>query len=219
MSNLETMLKNIDIYCERTDATFWSEPVNALTNIAFLVAAFFAYKAYKQGDSSPRGSLALVMMLAVIGIGSFLFHTFANTISMFADIIPIVIFILISFYIITRSVLGFSPRKTILFYTLFILINYASIRIFGRHALNGSIQYIPTLLTLAALTIISFKTAKDSAKCFFIAVCAITTSVYFRSIDMDICQEIPLGSHYMWHLLNGLGLYFVVKGVLKTRKS
>ncbi len=30
----------VNSYCERTDPGFWSEPVNALTNAAFLVAAF-----------------------------------------------------------------------------------------------------------------------------------------------------------------------------------
>jgi hypothetical protein len=29
----------IDLYCERTDASFWAEPANALTNAAFLIAA------------------------------------------------------------------------------------------------------------------------------------------------------------------------------------
>ena len=29
----------VDVYCERTDFSFWSEPINALTNIAFLIAA------------------------------------------------------------------------------------------------------------------------------------------------------------------------------------
>jgi len=29
----------IDNYCERIDPSFWSEPVNAMTNLAFIVAA------------------------------------------------------------------------------------------------------------------------------------------------------------------------------------
>jgi len=28
-----------DGYCERTDLTYWSEPVNAVTNLAFIIAA------------------------------------------------------------------------------------------------------------------------------------------------------------------------------------
>ena len=31
-------LRFIDAYCERTDPSYWSEPVNAVTNAAFLIA-------------------------------------------------------------------------------------------------------------------------------------------------------------------------------------
>ena len=36
----------IDLYCERTDASLWAEPANALTNTAFLVAASAAFLAW-----------------------------------------------------------------------------------------------------------------------------------------------------------------------------
>ena len=29
-------------YCERVDAAFWSQPINAMTNAAFLIAALWA---------------------------------------------------------------------------------------------------------------------------------------------------------------------------------
>jgi hypothetical protein len=38
----------VDIYCERTDPSFWAEPVNALTNIAFLLAAALAFCAWRR---------------------------------------------------------------------------------------------------------------------------------------------------------------------------
>ena len=34
-------LRFIDAYCERTDASYWSEPVNAVTNAAFLIGRLF----------------------------------------------------------------------------------------------------------------------------------------------------------------------------------
>lgn len=34
---------HIDAYCERIDPGFWSEPINALTNLAFLVAALWVW--------------------------------------------------------------------------------------------------------------------------------------------------------------------------------
>jgi hypothetical protein len=37
----------LDLYCERTDLSFWAEPVNALSNAAFLIAAAFAYRDWR----------------------------------------------------------------------------------------------------------------------------------------------------------------------------
>ena len=34
----------VDGYCERIDASVWSEPLNALTNIFFLVAAVWVLR-------------------------------------------------------------------------------------------------------------------------------------------------------------------------------
>jgi hypothetical protein len=38
----------IDLYCERADPSFWAEPVNALSNCAFLIAAAAAFAQWRQ---------------------------------------------------------------------------------------------------------------------------------------------------------------------------
>ncbi|CAN0604740.1 unnamed protein product, partial [Ectocarpus sp. 12 AP-2014] len=58
----------IDAYCERMDAGFWAEPVNALTNAAFLIAAYLLYRQLRGTDD--RAALALTGLVAAIGIGS-----------------------------------------------------------------------------------------------------------------------------------------------------
>ena len=68
--------QTIDAYCERTDASFWSEPLNAVTNLAFLITALVSWQRVR-GERLPLAGL-LCALLAMIGIGSFLFHTFAT---------------------------------------------------------------------------------------------------------------------------------------------
>ncbi len=36
--------EHIDLYCERTDASLWSEPLNALSNLGFLLVAVVLWK-------------------------------------------------------------------------------------------------------------------------------------------------------------------------------
>ena len=52
--------------------------------------------------------LAMVVVLAAIGIGSYLFHTHAQVWSAMADVIPILLFILLYVFAATRDFLGMA---------------------------------------------------------------------------------------------------------------
>ena len=41
---LENLHSHIDLYCDRTGPEFWSEPVNALTNLAFVIAGLWGLR-------------------------------------------------------------------------------------------------------------------------------------------------------------------------------
>ena len=88
----------IDIYCERTGPEFWSEPVNAITNFAFIISALFIAKLIR--DQLRRGNRDVVSwifcaLIFIIGVGSWLFHTHATRWALLSDVIPIAIFILL----------------------------------------------------------------------------------------------------------------------------
>ena len=51
----------------------------------------------------------LCVALFVIGVGSFLFHTFANRWSALADVLPILAFVLIYIFAANRDFWGWSP--------------------------------------------------------------------------------------------------------------
>lgn len=68
--------KNIDIYCERLDFSFWAEPLNAITNLSFALAGLWGLYLYKQNAS--RWTKIFGILAIIVGIGSFLFHTFGT---------------------------------------------------------------------------------------------------------------------------------------------
>ncbi|CAN0575733.1 unnamed protein product, partial [Laminaria digitata] len=96
----------IDIYCERLGPGLLAEPVNAVTNLAFIVAAYFLVRMILRADPVVRrdaGIWALIALVLAIGIGSSLFHTFATRWALLTDVIPIAIFILVyTWYAIRR---------------------------------------------------------------------------------------------------------------------
>ena len=102
----------IDSYCERLDPAFWAEPVNAVTNAAFLIAALVTALRLR-GRALPV-AWALTGILATTGIGSFLFHTFARPWAGMADTLPILLFILAYLYAATRDFLGATWKTSAL---------------------------------------------------------------------------------------------------------
>ncbi len=83
-------------YCERTSAAFWAEPLNAVTNAGFIVAALAGIALIARRPPYERSlwHAFFVADFIAIGIGSFLFHTMPGKGTELADIGPIGLFML-----------------------------------------------------------------------------------------------------------------------------
>ena len=82
-------LTDIDLYCERVSPEFWAEPLNAISNLSFVIAALWGGLSARKRGEFDTSTKVLCLLGALIGLGSFLFHTLANLWSSFADVIPI----------------------------------------------------------------------------------------------------------------------------------
>lgn len=104
----------VDIYCERVDAAFWSEPINAITNAAFLIAAYLALRSYRAGDTHDRLLQFLIVTVALIGLGSFAFHTMATRGAVLLDVIPITVFVYAYLFLALRRYVGMKAAAALL---------------------------------------------------------------------------------------------------------
>ena len=216
----------IDLYCERTDPSFWSEPLNALSNAAFLVAAGAGFVLWRRAGSRDAAGLWLVAAVAIVRIGSFLFHTFANRWSMFADVIPIAVFVYSYVVLALRRYLGLGWLAMLVAIGAFALLDVYFARLwsllFGDMTLNGSIRYFPPALALivvgALCAMRSDPTGRSqtAARALLGAMAVFAVSLTFRSIDQNICGSFPTGSHVLWHLLNGLVLFLLIAAAIRV---
>jgi hypothetical protein len=207
-------------YCERTDAAFWSEPVNAATNAAFLVAALAA-ALRARGD---RPVLALAAVVAVVGIGSFLFHTLANRWSMLADVIPIAVFIHGYFGLALARFFGLRPGlaavATLAFAGAGFGLAPALDALTGRDLAaltNGSIDYLPALLALLGVGLGLARRAPWAGRAVLGTGALFVVSLAFRTLDARACAALPLGTHFLWHGLNALVLYRLLATAARFR--
>ena len=199
-----------DNYCERTDFTFWAEPVNAVTNAAFLIAALVVWWMLRgRHDDATR---LLLVILVAIGVGSFLFHTYATVWAGTADVLPILVFILVYLYYATVRFLGqpwWAGMAAVIGYFPFGMgVSWALLQTVGR--MNGSITYAPVALLIAIYALILMRRAPQTARGLGIGVGILCLSLFFRTIDEAVCGAVPLGTHFLWHILNGVMLGWMI---------
>jgi hypothetical protein len=199
----------IDIYCERTDPAFWAEPVNALSNLGFLVAAGLAYRHWRRSGTSDIAILGLIVLVALIGIGSFLFHTIATRAVSLVDVIPITIFVFWYLYLALRRFLNLSTWVSIGLLAGFAALSEALSSRVPAELVNGSDAYLPPLAALVAIGVLTKDPARRRG--LLLSATIFAASLGFRTIDLAACSAWPLGTHFIWHLVNALLLYRLVE--------
>lgn len=202
----------VDLYCERLGPSFWAEPVNAFTNVSFLIAAVAAFLLWRRRGEDGRPVLALIAVTFAIGIGSFIFHTVATRGAALFDTVPIAVFIYGYLWLALRRFVGLSAWTAPAVVIAFGLLSYAEGLLVPRGALNGSHAYLPAL---AALLVVGWLTREAGPRRLLLSAAAVfAVSVVFRSIDQAVCAALPLGTHFLWHSLNGLVLYLLLRAAL-----
>jgi hypothetical protein len=202
----------VDLYCERTDPSFWAEPVNALTNAAFLIAAAVALMQWRRCGARDWPTLILIALTAAIGVGSFIFHTFATRGAALFDTVPIATFIYGYLFLALRRFLQLSLTASLALLGAFALFSYGEAAIVPRGTLNGSHAYLPAFAALLAVAWLARR--QQVGKIMLGAAGVLALSLAFRSIDINICAAFPLGTHFLWHSLNGVVLYLLLRAAM-----
>ncbi len=204
----QTLLTPVDLYCERTEPGLWAEPANALTNLAFIAAGLWGVGQVRRHNAGTFAEV-LAWWVVAIGVGSTLFHTFANRVTIWADILPIAGFTLAYTLFNLRRFLGMGWSKAIaifiVFYVVAGLITFA-VPDWLRQASNGTTGYLPPFLALAFFGVWVASTGNRAGWYNLAGSTIFVVSVICRMIDPIVCPSFPLGTHFLWHILNGLML-------------
>ena len=209
--------EQVDIYCERLDASFWSEPLNAISNAAFIIAALYCSAKARDEGRTDALTVLLVIILFAIGVGSFLFHTVATRWSGLADTLPIVLFILVYLFAATRRYLQASWFPALLAPIGFIGFAILFVKAWGAYlpSMNGSEGYFPVLVILISYGLLLASKGHPAALGLIAAAALLSLSLTFRSIDQATCGVLPFGTHFLWHIFNGLLLGVVLMAFVR----
>jgi len=206
----------VDIYCERTTAAWDAEPLNAISNFAFFIAAWAVWRLQKQRPNTEiAGPIqALWIIIAVVGAGSLTFHTVATRWAEWADVIPILIFMIVYCWMILTVFFRMPVwLKTLITLVFFAATFYLESDEFEK-VLWGGAMYLPTLFFLMAAGAGIWRRDADAGKAFFTAALLFVVSFAFRTIDMPLCSQLSIGTHYFWHFFNAAVLFLLVRTLI-----
>lgn len=202
--------ERIDGYCERLGTEFWAEPLNALTNAAFLIAALWLWR--RCADYAPGRVLAVILF--AIGLGSFLFHTFATPWAALTDVVPILAFILFYFYQTNRQLWGLGPLASAGLAAGFVPLTVVLTPLFGLIPfLAISAFYWPVPLLIVVVGLLLRTRAPRFSRDILIGAGILIASLVARSLDELLCHAVPMGTHIFWHLLNAAMLGWMIEAL------
>lgn len=235
-----TLSEHLFLYCERgASEALLAEPVNAASNAAFLLAGLAALWLLLRRPKAARGAdhVLLVALVFLIGLGSLAFHLLADRVALLADVVPIDVFMLVYLGFALNRFLGVPPGWTVL-----MLIGFAAavaltteLRCWGggigfpdataaagaSECLNGSLVYLPGLLAMVVVGGLLAERKHKAAPFILWAAAVFAASVALRSLDLALCDAYliegqKIGTHFAWHLLNGLALFLLLRASLEV---
>jgi len=237
-----SLSQHVFLYCERgSNEALFAEPLNAASNASFLLAAIAALLLLLRRPSEMRSAdhYLFIALVFLIGLGSLAFHLLADGASLLADVIPIDVFMLVYLGFALNRFLRVPPGWTVL-----ILIGFAAIVVLtmqvkcwgggigfpgtevtgASECLNGSLVYVPALLAMAIVGGLMAERKHPAAPYILWAALIFSISVAFRSLDLALCdayqfQGRKIGTHFVWHLLNGLALFLLLRASLEVGPS
>ncbi|MDE2789803.1 MAG: ceramidase domain-containing protein [Paracoccaceae bacterium] len=208
----------LDGYCERvgTLPDFWGEPVNAVTNLAFILSALWLFSLARQASRRDPFVLALILVIAAIGTGSFLFHTFATFWALASDVIPIQIFIMSYFGLILNRVHRLGGVLSIVGALLFLPFAFGLQLLLGDSIFGGAnAGYIAALILLFGNALLLLSRNHPIVPYLLAGSGVFTLSIAFRMLDEPVCNSVPIGTHFLWHILNAIVLAIVMAGLIR----
>ncbi|MDH3233782.1 MAG: ceramidase domain-containing protein [Alphaproteobacteria bacterium] len=204
------------VYCETALnplATFPAEPVNTITSFvpAILGVLALVYLIRNQHKNPVAYTLAVLTILT--GLGSVAWHSMRTELTLLIDWLPGAIYFLVfacfwSYYAAGRYLsvgLGLA---------LFVLVFFIPFPVVQQYR----------LIILAALVLIAaglvFATWYRRRAAFGWAlgmVGAAVVAVTLRTLDLNVCDIIPVGTHFFWHIFLGIAAYAGVRVIVHLR--
>jgi hypothetical protein len=230
------MLEAVFRYCERGTVTgAFAEPVNVLSNGAFLVVAIVLWLTRCNARDA-----AIAVATAAVAAGSTVFHMTAQRWAELADVVPIGLVLAVLGWAVLVDVVGLTRRASVFALGVTGAAMAAAARAMiatgcdrphvavlgGREVLqplatdclNGGWVYVPAAVALWLASSLSYRRG-HAGRCWLImAATAFTTGFAARALDLVWCPPgVGLSLHALWHGAAATTVYCLARAIKARR--
>jgi hypothetical protein len=205
--------------CERSGEGFLAEPLNVVSSFAFIAVAIAVYRHYKNHEDLESKWIwdihALTFITFLIGVNSVIFHAFPNPTTELADTLTIVLFIILYFWSVLYRIGRTNFFQALICFVAFVGFSHVLVAQFPR-ALNDSIGYLSSMVALIMIAVHLHLRARRSASQFMFAALIGVVSLSCRIVDRVLCEHTHIGTHFLWHILNAILIYILLKQLVRN---
>ena len=209
------------VYTETNLDHFIVEPWNALSSLLIVLPAIYWMFRVRKEFRDYKFLMYCIPLMILGGSGSTLFHAFrTSTFFLVMDVLPTAILTLsITIYFWIKVL----PKWWYLFYIIVpsILLRFW---IFSSDDLPEflaiNLSYVMTgLLIGIPLLLIQLKTKFYKIIQVLTVILLFSGAIFFRGMDAQQINILPMGTHFLWHALTGFGAYFILYYLYYFRKK
>lgn len=203
------------IYCETplTDvaAQFPIELINTATSFVPLALGLAALWWLFSTRQSSYVAYALAVLTALTGLGSVLWHGLRTPLMLSFDVLPGLLYFVTMLYFWPYFLRG--RWVGYVFVVMLFGAMYAATLLIPRLETNGPPPTLFAVTILFSLLLLYWTKAKSLPAFYWglVMILCAASAAFFRTIDLAMCESLPYGTHFMWHILLGVAAYCGVR--------
>jgi len=209
-------IQAVGYYCGRLGPGFFGEPLNSFSNLAFVLGAAGAWSIWRSSQERDSWQLLLFVLAALIGVGSFVFHSHPTPETLLVDLVPIQVFGLAALAYVCLRYIGLRTALTVAIALGFLVLRQAWLVVMPRGALGGGVTHIPSLVALLVIAVALMRKGSPLSRYLFAACGAYLAAIFVRSWDLYLCPAFPFGVHWVWHVLTAVATSLIVVGMARV---
>ena len=209
----------VEMFCERRSASLWDEPLNQATNLVFMLAcALLVRRAVQlrgEGRVVPFSAQALIALIGAMAISSAVFHMSALRWAGVSDAMAVRLFAMGFSACYLRWLLGWSWLRVALLVPALLVTALLVPGSVPLSKLYGAAPLLPGALGLVLFTAILALRGDPAWRDLAAAAASFMVAMVFHRADRPLCDVLPTGTHFLWHLFSGLTAFLMTRAVLE----